>query len=229
MVKNSVLQNTLRVNMNLTDFYKKIYVVHYTPLVDRKRYLVQKFKELGLEDRVEFVEKYQDISELEGVTTPYTAIPRIMCINLAHIYCYEEQLKNNYDHILILEDDTYLDTFEPISFLNKVAEEFVENDGDVAFVGTCCGMKVETPIPGKTLYYNPDYTTRCAGAYVLNKRCVQTIIDTINHYASIDHILNPVITENKLRCLWSYPAFEQGSENGKYKSNLLQYHHEYHT
>lgn len=208
--------------MSLDSFYDKIYVIHWKPLKDRKEYLLSKFKEFGITDKVEWVDQYETENDVKDIPNPFNLNKKILAVNASHLYCYKEQLKNQYKHILILEDDIDFEYIDLIKFLNQSADEFVKLDGDLAFLSSCCGLNVYNAKPPDLLYYNPEFITRCTGAYIVNLRCVEKMIASIVNFHAIDRVLNFMIPHMKLRVLWSGLYLKQGSENGKYQSTMVE-------
>lgn len=208
--------------MKITNFYEKIYVIHWKPLVKRKNYLTEEFKKLNLSDRVVWVEQYESEKDIEKYPNPFKIHPKLMAINMSHLYCYKDQLKNKYQNILILEDDIDFGSLNIPIYLNQVADEFKELDGDLAFLSTCCGLKVKKPKPPKLLYYNKNYVTRCTAAYIVNLRCVEKLIASMINFHAVDRILNYIIPHMNIRVLWTAIPIRQGTETGKYPSSMIE-------
>jgi GR25 family glycosyltransferase involved in LPS biosynthesis len=209
--------------MQLSSFYSKIYIIHWKPLKERKEYLVSMFKHFGIDDLVEWVDQYETEKDLINFQNPFNINKKILAINHSHIYCYKQQIQNNYKNILILEDDIDFETINLPLYLNQCADEFVELDGDIAFLSSCCGIKIENPTPPKLLYYNQSYVTRCMGAYITYIRCAEKLISLVNtNFHAIDRILNYILPHVDIRVLWSSVILKQGSETGKYKSSLME-------
>lgn len=207
--------------MHLSNFYEKIYVVHYKPLIERKSYLDSKFEELKISDRVVWVDQYETDKDVEHIENTFNINKKLLRVNASHLFCYKDQLKNNYKNVLILEDDIDFQFLNVISYLNQAAEEFIELDGDVAFLSDCCNQQPLNIEPPKLLYYHPQYATRCCAAYILNIRSTLKFlkIGSINFHA-IDRMLDYLIPPIKIRCLWSGLPIRQGSETQKYKSEF---------
>jgi len=206
--------------MQLNSFYNKIYIIHYKPLTDRKEYLLNKLNQFNLSSLVEWVDQFDPKIYSKNVFNLHN---RIMAANEAHCYCYEQQLKNNYQNILILEDDVDFENLNIISYLNKAAEDFIKLDGDIAFLGTCCGLTVRNINDSQLLYYDPNYGSRSTGAYIVNIRCTLKILECskLNCHA-VDRMLGVLIPIINIRCLWAGLPLKQGSETGKYKSSIVE-------
>jgi GR25 family glycosyltransferase involved in LPS biosynthesis len=207
--------------MKISNFYEKIYVIHWKPLKERKEYLEKIFKQLELTKLVTWVDQYETNKDVKHVKNPFNLNSKLLMVNMSHLYCYKDQLKHGYKNILILEDDVDFENLNIITYLNQSAEEFIELDGDIAFLSTCCGLNVKNIKPPQLLYYDPNYITRCCGAYIVNKRCVEKLIECVINCHAIDRMLNSLIPLINVRCLWSGYPIKQGSETGKYNSALL--------
>lgn len=211
----------------LSSFYSKIYIIHHLPYVDRKKYFDKKIEEYGL--NVEYVTGFQTIDDINNTGIQYTSSINIASCLCKFLYCFQQQLTNNYENILILEDDVLFkyrefdgedltkDAF--ISYLNKIAIEFNELNGDLAFMGSAANYFVANPTPDRVLYYDNEYTTRGAHAVLFNKRSTEQLVESLKGYifhTSIDVIIPEFIKSKNLKCLWTYPGLTQGLEIGHY-------------
>jgi len=208
--------------MKIDNFYEKIYVVHWKLLKERRSYLEEQFKKFNLTERVVWVDQYADENELKFFKNPFKINLRLLAVNLSHLYCYEDQYKNKYKNILIFEDDIDFGSLNIPVYLNQAAKEFKELDGDLAFLSTCCGLKVKNFKPPQLLYYDKNYVTRCTAAYIVNLRCVEKLIVSMTNFHAIDRILNYMIPHMNIRVLWSAIPLKQGSETGKYPSSMVE-------
>ena len=207
--------------MKLDSFYQQIYVIHWKPLKERKTYLEDIFEKHNLTKLVTWVDQYESKNDLKGVKNPFNLNKKLLMVNLSHLFCYNDQIKNKYKNILIFEDDIDFEYLDIISYLNQAAKEFQELDGDIAFLSNCCGLEVKNAKPPKLLYYHPSYVTRCCAAYIVNEKCVEKLSNSVINCHAIDRVLNAMIPLLNLRCLWSGLAIKQGSETGKYTSALI--------
>ena len=143
--------------MKISNFYEKIYVIHWKPLKERKEYLEKIFKQLELTKLVTWVDQYETNKDVKHVKNPFNLNSKLLMVNMSHLYCYKDQLKHGYKNILILEDDVDFENLNIITYLNQSAEEFIELDGDIAFLSTCCGLNVKNIKPPQLLYYDPNF------------------------------------------------------------------------
>jgi GR25 family glycosyltransferase involved in LPS biosynthesis len=213
--------------MKLSPFYDKIYVIHWKILKERKEYLISKFKEFEIEKLVEWVELYQDEKDLKNIKNSFDINKKVLSVNLSHIYCFKQQLINKYNNILIFEDDVDFEYIHLTKYLNQVAEEFVELNGDVAFLGSCLDLKPSNIKPPQILYYDKNFGSKSCNAYIVNLKCTEKLMNCVINFHAIDVIFNKIIPSLNIRCLWSGLELKQGSETGKYKSAFLNIRDEY--
>ena len=86
----------------------KIFVLHYSKLIDRKKYILEQFKKHNITN-FEFIEKYDkdEITEEESKLFHSQFKKSSMSLSLKHFYVYKE-IADKYDNALILEDDAIL-------------------------------------------------------------------------------------------------------------------------
>ena len=126
--------------IQISDFYEKIYVIHHSTLTERKLYLEEKFSEFNLTEKVEWVSLYETEEDQNKLKNPFEINNKVLAVNMSHIYCYQQQIKKKYKNILIFEDDVDFKHIHLTHYLNQVSEEFVNLDGDIAFLGSCHGL-----------------------------------------------------------------------------------------
>jgi len=214
----------------------KIFVIHHKPLVDRKLRLQYIFDQLDLD--VEWVEKYlpEDINYEEEVGNPiiekgpefaiqqnkYVYYENVgkkitmseLSLYLKHKECLLEQIKHNYENIIVFEDDVNLD-LNLVNYLNNNMDEFhknVENnDANFLMLGTAFGFR-PVSYNGKFIHYNENQLTRCAHAYVVNINCAHKIVDRLYPInLPWDFKLNEIMILDKLNVYWSEPGLTQFS------------------
>jgi len=222
----------------------KIYVCHHKPLIERKEILYKYFKEKNID--VEWVEKYlpEEISdkydELVGYFNidpeakficygQYSYFPNVgkkinlgeLSLYLKHLYCFEDQIKNNYENILILEDDLLIPTeYDFIKYLNNCIDEFKKIKADMMFLGSCCEIHVDwaNRKNNKYVYLIKNQLTRCTHAYVTSIEATKKILTKVYpKNMPIDFKLNEIIIVENLKVAWTEPSF---SQNPKFKSEL---------
>ncbi len=135
-----------------------------------------------------------------------------MSLYLKHRYVITDQLKNNYENILILEDDVII----PKNFKNlledKIYKEYQENFKNniyLTILSNNANKDDKYVIPNKILYYNPLNKTRGTGAMIFNikgSKIIDKYIDGIN--LPIDFKLNEIIQAEDLKISWLEPGLK---------------------
>jgi len=193
----------------------RVFVCHHQPLADRKICLLDKLKNNNID--VVWVEDFkgEDIKNvLSAMHKDHPDAGKPVPISLLSLYLKHEKIFNiqkneNLENVLILEDDVDIPNgFE--SYFNACMKEFAEMNGDLLFLGICCGLEVRNHISNKLVYHEPQYRTRCTHCYVVNKKCLPQILSRIKEYDdAIDWKLNRIIDEFGLKCCWASPAIYQ--------------------
>jgi glycosyl transferase, family 25 len=211
----------------------KIFVLHYSKLVDRKKNILEQFQKHNITD-YEFIEKYDkdEITDDESSLFDINYKKSTMSLTLKHFYVYK-LIAENYENALIFEDDVILcDNF--IDKLNNYMSQLTE-DYDMLFIGDGCNLHIEehrlTPnkyIYEKCLYptsWGGDGGTRCCDSFIITKKCAKTICEYIYNLTNkinlpIDWLLNVVARDNNFKIYWAEPTIiTQGSQNGLYKTS----------
>lgn len=196
----------------------KIYVCHYTKLIERVPILNNELSKYSLE--VDWVTEYdkEDIN-IEDIKSKMINIDKPLGLGgihehrnlrlselsliLKHNYAFEDIVKNNYKYALILEDDVvFSDDF--INRFNYQMSDF-DTDFDLIWIGTCCDLKASNVISGKYLYNHPG--SRCTHAYIISNKCAIKMIEflKINNYP-MDFAFNRAIMELGFNNYWMEPA-----------------------
>lgn len=200
----------------------KIFVCHHTPLKERKTQLQKFFTEHNI--NVEWVEQFHpDEIEYEYKRVIGNINDSEISIYLKHQYCLNEQVKNNYEHILILEDDVHLPTnFN--EYLENCMDEFMSYEPklDGLMLGSCCGIRSKNIVEEKLIYFEENQLTRCAHAIMFTLNASKKITKKLNaiNYP-IDHKLNFIIKNENLKIGWVEPPILQKSEMGLFESAIL--------
>lgn len=259
------------------------YVIHYSPLTDRRTYLESQLSSIEPEwiteedvvpeslpwrhnERVLGVSKRQIAADLgvnarsisstrrqarlEGCYLRYLSflggrfhshtfgsLPRfkrlpkqILELNAMHIYALFLFLQSGKEWGLVFEDDavlkpSFFEKLEEISKLRYTRPVWINLNDGADLVRT-----ESDPIPDQNgLFRVKPPTTRCATTYLINRNYVLRLKDLILVHGLPDWLPIDVfyqVANRKLRALsfWSEPSIViQGSESGKYKSNLGRY------
>jgi GR25 family glycosyltransferase involved in LPS biosynthesis len=206
----------------------KIFVLHYSKLVDRKKHILEQFNKQGIID-YEFIEKYDkdQITDYESNLFDTNYKKSTMSLHLKHNYVYNI-IAENYERALIFEDDVILcDNF--IEKLNNYITQLPENF-DMLFIGDGCNLHIEKNklisnrnIYEKCLYptsWGGDGATRCCDSYIISKNCAKKLCEKINNLEDkinlpIDWWLNVAARENNFKVYWAEPTIvTQGTQKG---------------
>ena len=210
------------------------YVIHYTPLKERKQFLLNEFNKHSL--IYHFIEDYdrENLSD-EDLKIFDTKFHKSQCgITLSHINAYRNIMNNEYKYSLILEDDVILDD----NFgdkLNKGLKK-LPDDYDMLFIGNGCNLHIpfNKIRPHKFIYkkcreptnWGGNGGTRCTDSYLVSKKGAKKLMSYISKLKEgainmpIDWWLNEVIRDLKLEIYWMEPTIvTQGTQTGKYKSS----------
>jgi len=195
----------------------KYYCLHHTPLNDRREFLEERFSTLKLD--VEWVVNYQP----ETLSFPESSRFRNLgeySLYLKHQYCFEQQIKNNYKYIVIIEDDALLpDDFNEHLKLSLI--EFEQLQGDLLFLGICCDIKPPIIYPDKKVYWEPGFLTRCTHCYVTTLSTAHRMLKHFNaNQMAADYKINDIIRIENLKSCYVEPGIHQGSHGGKFKGSL---------
>ena len=210
------------------------YVIHYTPLKERKQFLLNEFNKHSL---IYYFDEDYDRENLsdEDLKIFDTKFPKSQCgITLSHINAYRNIMNNEYKYSLILEDDVILDD-KFGDKLNKGLEQ-LPDDYDMLFIGNGCCLHIESSKikPGQFIYkkcgeptnWGGNGGTRCTDSYLVSKKGAKKLMSYISKLKEgainmpIDWWLNEVIRDLKLEIYWMEPTIvTQGTQTGKYKSS----------
>lgn len=211
----------------------KIFVLHYSKLVNRKKHMLEQFKKQGIID-YEFIEKYdkEDLQDSDMLLFDKCMKKSMMSLINKHFYAYKLILEN-FESALILEDDVILnDNF--IEKLNKYMLQLPENF-DMLFIGDGCNLHIEKDklIQNKNVYekclyssnYGYDGLTRCSDSYIISKNCANKLCEYIKNLkceinVPSDWWLNIAAKDNNFNVYWAEPTIvTQGSQTGKFQSS----------
>lgn len=206
------------------DLIDKVFIIHYEPLTDRKKYIDSIINSLGIP--YEFIINNEKTDSLinENIVEYYTfnenILPRRLglgelSVSISHLNVYKRILKENLNYSLILEDDAILcENF--IDYINLLFEEV--DDYDFIFLSSCCNLNT-TKNTNKFLY--ESNLSRCATGYIVSNKKLKEVLEISPTISTpIDAHLNHIKPLINLKFAWSEPTIiTQGSE-GVYQSNL---------
>ena len=161
----------------MIQYLNKVYVLHHKPMVDRGNVLRKRLEEEGIacqwvenyspeeinDEYEKYIENWEQFENIE-IVHPYGRYQNFskkisigeLSLFLKHLYCYEEQIKNNYENILILEDDCDIPK-NFISYLENNMNDFLELNKDesitMLFIGTSHNFVSKNYKTGKYAHY----------------------------------------------------------------------------
>ena len=210
----------------------KVFVVHYSKLVDRKKHILQQFEKHNITD-YEFVEidrEKLDKQNIEVFQENYSNI--LIAISLSHFYAYKE-ISEKYESALILEDDVVLSenfTANLNLYISQLPEDY-----DMLFIGDGCNLHIEQSkiIPNQFIYekciyptsWGGDGATRCSDSYVVSKKCAKKLCEYIKNLSykinlPSDWWLNVASRDNNFKVYWAEPTIvTQGTQSGLFSSS----------
>lgn len=131
-----------------------------------------------------------------------------LSLYLKHKYCFEEQIKNNYETILILEDDAKIPN-NFLELLNNQILEFNKKNGDVLMIGECFNFKSKVN-DGQYIDYDPLNKTRCTHAILYKLHATKKIFPHIDNISlPIDFKLNEIFQIENIKVFWSKDSIKQ--------------------
>jgi len=208
-------------NSNIDINNIKIFVLHYTPLVERKRNMIKQLSNYNFE----FIEEYDRENLTDDILHKFD-VNKLkkaeISIFMKNIHTYK-QIINKYDYALLLEDDVILDENFNEEFNTYIKE--LPSDWDMVYIGTCLNIHIDNKLLKNDKHIYVGSGTRCGDGFMITK---EAAIKIINYYNSvkyidlaIDHWLNIPMKELKLKVYWMEPNIvKQGSENNVYKSSI---------
>lgn len=193
----------------------KIFICHYTKLVERKPILQKQLDRYKLSvEWIEVLDKEEiNINELTkilpNINKPLNIQGHIgrnlrmseISLILKHNYIWEKMVNEDIENVLVLEDDALLkDNF--VNLFNSYIDE-LPNDYDLLWVGSCCGL--HAPIINNKHIYIKD-GSRCTHAYMISKKCAEKMIEyhKINNYPC-DFMFNEAIKKYNFKNYWLEP------------------------
>jgi hypothetical protein len=221
---------------------EKVYIAHYTKLIERKQRLDGILRENGI--KAEYVFDFDKDVLTDNIIKEYyvcdeqsynNTISKIYKngsfrkLNLAEIsltikHCHIMKKISNEckDYALVLEDDV---VFED-SFVDKFNDYLSKtpNDWDVIFLGNCCGLRIpkEQIVEGKVAYVKQHPASKCTDSFLIKKELAEKLSKTMKPFNTIcDWEYSYQFYLHNAKVYWWEPTLvTQGSENGLYKSVL---------
>lgn len=225
--------------MKITLNSLETYVMHYKPLVNRRKALTKSLSEIGITakwitdwDANELTEQILSLYYKEDPVIWNNRINwqkkvsfrrlRMSEISIAikHIRSMKNVLQRGLPYALFLEDDV---VFSP-DFTKKFNTYFdnCPDDFDFVFLGDACNLRIRNPDPLINFYEKSDPIDKCADSFIISKRaCESMLMNCIPISIPIDHEISNVAKCQGLKGYWIEPPLvTQGSQNGLYKSSI---------
>jgi len=209
----------------------KIFVLHYSKLVERKENILKQFNKYNITN-YEFIELF-DVEKIKNnyhLKFQKISIGSVSLL-LKHIYAYK-QIIDNYDEALILEDDIILCD----DFMNKLNLYLTQlpKDYDMLFLGDGCDLHIPNNQLVKDIYiykkchyptiWGGNGVSRCSDSYIVNKKCAIQLYEYFNLNKiinlPIDWWINESSSYNNFNVYWAEPTIiTQGSRNGVFQQS----------
>lgn len=194
----------------------KIFVINLEHRTDRKDAIIKEFQRVGI-NNYEFFKAIQPNKQMISSWNPNFINPlpswlatydgdiikykigALGCM-LSHIEIIKNCVKNNYENVLIFEDDTIFNIKNGIKFeavIDTLHSQIKDlNFGLLYLAGNHRGAKIDT-ISDNIVKVINTYTT---GSYIVNKRAMQCILNRIPNYPrEVDHFYANII-QNEFPC-----------------------------
>ena len=196
----------------------KIFVVHYTPLVERKQCIVKQLRDANITE-YEFIETHdREVLKKEDITKFANIKPSEISLFMKNIEIFKREID---DIVIVLEDDAILiDNFKEL--LTEYLSILASMNWDVVFTGGCCNIHAR-PEPGRIFYESAGSRGTCM--YILNRGVCKKLNNIIEMETQIvkpiDHWFNDMRPKYNLKYYLSEPELViQGSEIGVFHSAI---------
>jgi len=212
------------------------YVVHYTPLRERKASILQQFEREDL--TVQFIESFdrEALSEKDlekfGLSPSFRTGTKSLILKT--IETWRRISAGDKAFGLIFEDDAILaENFKDklVSYLEELPADF-----DVLMINGGCNLHipVSAQIPGKHIYFRGVHPTvwggnggtRCTDGYIISKACAQRFVNIFDAlpprsiHLPLDWWMNELMRMIDAKVYWAEPSIVlQGTETGLFKTS----------
>ena len=189
---------------------KTIYIIHYDPLIERKKYLLNFFSNNNITN-FKFRNFYQRENLTNELKIKYFKLnnltPAQICITIEHIETYKDIINNSINEnnwYLIIEDDAVFNN----NFMDNINKYLDKIPQDAEYLDICDYVQIKSD----NLWERNNFTrTNCA--YLINKKTCEKLIQTIVPFEkAIDHELNKQFQIHNIKTYWSnIPLIHHGS------------------
>jgi glycosyl transferase family 25 len=216
----------------------KIFVLHYTKLTQRKQHIIEQFNKQGITD-YEFIEKFDKDAitddECPEFSREYVTNRRSeLSLHLKHLYLYRLMISENYEEVLVFEDDVVLTD----RFIKRLSIYMTQlpKDYDMLFIGDGCNLHIPSSqlIPNRYIYekclhetaWGGNGAAKCTDSYIIHQRCAKKLCDYVATLRKkidlpVDWWLNEAARDLVLKVYWAEPTIvTQGSQNGMFQRTI---------
>jgi len=227
-----------------------LFIIHYTPLNERKMHLSMELNRFGFTDITWVTEK--SISNYD-IKTIYNRTPELMQerlqrgvdwfgasdfppmsqpeieVTTQHIEAIRQIVERGIAHAIILEDDV---VFEKNFFQRMVSYcNQLPNNYDLFYFGSGCGahhhkrtliQKLKGLFLLENVFKRENKQSRYADSYMISLKAAKTFHSELTTFQfPIDWESNCIQQKNHMNIYWGEPTLtHQGSSSGKYQSGL---------
>ena len=207
----------------------KTYVLHYTPLIERRKHIENEMKRENIP--FEFVFQYdrENLTDAEHALFSGDISNSEKSLVMKHIITLYNIIRENHPYALVLEDDVILDR----DFNEKLAYyiSLLPPDWDMIFIGNGCNLHIpqNEQQPGVFIYKkSTSYpgATRCTDSILISQKCARAIFNYLQMPGykitqAIDWLYNEVLHALNMNVYWTEPTIvSQGSESNMFKSSI---------
>jgi len=216
----------------------KIFVINYYPLKERREYLNKRFKDLGIQNKVEWIiqrpgdykkeiKKFSPLKKIWESANRHMDGPKFFKLNEAdinlienHLKAYKKIIKRNLENVLILEDDVIISR-EFILRLKKCLDN-LPDEYDIAYTDFGIGLRFTKRVSKlKFLRYNGPLT-RTTASYFISKNGAKKFLNNVRPILPIDWNMRYFerILQMKVYWLRGFLTYQGSIYGGHYKTSL---------
>lgn len=202
-------------------FLNKIYIIHYKPLCERKRYITDFFQKNNITN-YEFRSLYQREELTDEIKNKYFKLnnlnPAQICITIEHIETFRE-IANRCDDengwYLILEDDAIFCE----NFFDKLSYHLKNIPSDAEYLDINDYFKIN-----HNNIWVRNNVTRTTSSYLIKKKTCEKLLNTIIPFEkAIDHELNTQISIHDIKIYWISESLIHHGSGTHYPGSYTQW------
>lgn len=207
-----------------------VYVLHYPPLVDRKRAADAELERVGLAAATYFMTSLnkEDLTSdiRDCLVNSQKQSGGVDSLSIKHLWAYYHTLKNKYKHVLVMEDDMHFETANVIESLQELVRS-VPADYTTVHISGCLGFHALDPPKFGSHLHGPGQASRCTSGYVISEKGAKQMLEKVlldlgGITLPADHQQNGVIDNGGY---WYEPYLATQTDLGggsSYNSKVLQ-------